>query len=161
MVVQVPVLQLRALQPAIHASCCSVVGIWQRANWVSQVQVPDQAMQVVCVYPQDSGGFRVIASGFLHSGKDQAFLQLLDRHVVLRFLHSWCGIFFQNRLGKVFGPDHVRNGQHQGALDGIFKFTNVAGPVVIHEAGHGFRRNFLGFHFALDGKLGDKVFGQD
>lgn len=41
--------------------------------------------------------------------------------------------------GKIVGKDGVRRTEHQRAFDGILQFTNIARPIVVHQARQGFR----------------------
>ena len=90
----------------------------------------------------------------------RCFLQLLDRDVVLRLAYSGRDVFLQNRFWQVLRPDHICEAEDQRSLDRIFQLANIAWPIVVHQTADRFRRNFLRFHFALDRKLGNKIFRQ-
>src|SRR5213082_454444 len=52
---------------------------------------------------------------------------------------SGCGVVLGKLLRQEFRPEGGSGGKHDGALDGVFEFAHVAGPVVVHQHLHRFR----------------------
>ena len=82
--------------------------------------------------PRMTGGFLDIAVGALQGRGDQLLLHFLEGHPGGNRPGLRGAVLGQKRE-VLLGEDAAAAGHH-GALDGIFEFADVAGPVVVHAA---------------------------
>src|SRR5260221_3258367 len=67
-----------------------------------QIQIPDQAVQIIWVQAQSLGGVSVVSVGFFDRTQDELLLEVLHRAVILRGGVIGRRVEIENLLGKVF-----------------------------------------------------------
>ncbi len=70
------------------------------------------------------------------------------------------GRSFEERFRQVFGKNETGRADDYRALHSIFQFANVAGPIVLREAGAGLRGNAFDVAIAALCITGGEVFRQ-
>src|SRR4030088_505398 len=112
------------------------------------------------MHPQSFCGFDVIAIGLLKRLQYELSLPLSNAAVVIPArLRGWrTGL--QDGFWQVVGQNGIRRAQHEGALNRILKSANVAGPVIIDEAGPRLRRKRFRSRLTLAACLNDEMISQ-
>ena len=116
-----------------------------------QIQIGDQAMQVVRVESQEFGGLGETALRLLQSPENQLLLGGAHRFVEAG---GSCGEVSRS-VGEGFGQVFRENGfggaDHDGAFDGVFKLTDISRPIVGSQGCAGGRRQAANFAVGAHG----------
>src|SRR5262249_48047195 len=70
----------------------------------------------------------------------------------------WAG--FDHDFWEVFHLNDLAGTEHDGAFNRVLEFADVAGPVVIHHAGHRLRRDASDFALALLAVFRREIMGE-
>src|SRR6266436_2383348 len=100
-----------------------------------QVEVGDEAMEVVRMEAEKFGGLGEATLGLFQGSENEMFLGVA--HGVVEFGggvgNGQCAV--GQSVREVFGKNQVGGADDDGALDGVLQFANVAGPIVLGETG--------------------------
>jgi len=88
---------------------------------------------------KEFGGLGKAALGLLKGSEDQMLLGVANGIVEIGGGFGDGQGAVGESFGKVLGKDEVRIADDDGALNGVFEFANVAGPIILSEAGTGGR----------------------
>src|SRR5712692_8766265 len=141
----------------VFGTCLFLAALLKRH---AQVQISDQPVQVVRMYPQQLGRFCEVSAGLLDSIEDELLFQFADGLVVASRRIAPGAARFQDNFRQVFGQNEFRRTRHNRPLDGVFELAHIARPVVAHQARYSFGRDSLDVPFAALAVLGREVPGQ-
>src|ERR1700686_2006590 len=110
---------------------------------------------------QDPGRFREAAAGLFPGIQDKLLFQIANSVVIIRGTGRRGRRAFQHGFRQVLGKNEVRGTNDDGALYGVFQFADNAGPVVLDQAGTGFRRDPFGVAIAFLGVADGEKFGEE
>ena len=117
-------------------------------------------MEIVGVEAENFGSLSETALGLLEGGEDEMLLRVANG-----FVETGGG--FGERQGavregiwKVFGKNQIGIADDNGALDGVFQFANIAGPIILSKAGAGSWGKSADFAIRARGIAGDKMIGE-
>ena len=90
-------------------------------------------MQIVWMQAQKFSGLRIVSSRSFEGFQNDLAFGLVDGIMEERWLVTFRQIPFQQAFGEIFCQQHFRRTQHNRALNGVFQFADVAGPVVANQ----------------------------
>ena len=125
-----------------------------------EFEVGDEAVEVVWVEAEEFGGLREAALRLIEGGEDKTLLGIANSIVKIGGGFGSGQSSIGKGVGKIFGENEIGIADDNGALNGVFQFANVAGLIVLGEAGSGSGGESADFTIGARGVAGDEMVGE-
>src|SRR5580700_291599 len=126
-----------------------------------EIEVGDEAMEVVGMEAEKFGGLGEAALGLFQGGEDELFLGVANGVMEVGWGFGNGQRAIRESIREILGKNEIGRADNDGALDGVFEFANVAGPIVLGEAGTGSGRESADFAIRAGRITRDKVIGEE
>ena len=107
------------------------------------------------------GGLSIVAGRLLKRFEHQLPFNFLDCPVIFGHLDARHRLLFEQGFREILGLNQFRRSEHDGSLQCIFKFADIAGPIVLGQALARFRRDPLYRPSRLLAESHCKIAGQE